>query len=293
MRAALMMVFFALCLFTLGSAGCGGGDDDDSGGGSSGDDDATDDDTDDDSADDDSDDDTDDDTGSDDDVDDDTGDDDTGTTTTTVTTTTTTTTTTLPDLYFDDFESYTLGEEPTSPWVVSKAGDTAYEIVDAIAKAGEGQFLQAAAGADSGDFGNAATYISIAEDAVYSFDFYRIAGASLELRISYYDGIWLDEVIVELAGATNKLQVWDSTIPGWIDCAAISYDEWQRLEILYHWYSGTIDVSLDGNLTDCEDVPLIHDDEQPMTLLQFLDFTSAGFGGTTYIDNVGIQSYGD
>ncbi|MCL4236461.1 MAG: hypothetical protein KJ042_18310, partial [Deltaproteobacteria bacterium] len=182
---------------------------------------------------------------------------------------------------------------PTSPWIIQKNGATAITVEDEIAKTGEGQFLKYAAGADSGDLGNAAASINVAEDAWYSFDFYRIAGASLELRISYHDGLWYDEVILGLSGATNKLQAWNATIPGWVDCATVSYDEWQRIEILYRWYSGKLSVYLDGELTNCEDVPLIHDDEKPMTLIQFLDFTSAGYGGTTYLDNIGIQSYGD
>ncbi|MCC6159033.1 MAG: hypothetical protein IT350_13370 [Deltaproteobacteria bacterium] len=286
MRAALVSVLFAVLVFASGLTGCGG-DDDDSGGGSGGDDDTGDDDTgDDDAGDDDvSDDDADDDT------DDDTGDDDTGTTTTTVTTTTTTTT--IPDLYFDDFESYAPDAAPTSPWVIQVNGATTITVADEIAKDGEGQFLKYVAGADSGDFGNASTYINIADDAVYSFDVYRLAGASLEMRISYHDGFWLDEVIVGFAGATNKLQAWDSSVPGWLECDTVSYDEWQRVEVVYYWYMGKFDVYLDGVLTACDDVPLNHDDEQPLTLVQFLDFTSAGYGGTAYLDNVGIQSYGD
>lgn len=255
--------------------------------GCAGDNDSDDEDTGDDTSDDDA---TDDDATTDDDADDDVADDDASTTTTTVVTTTSTTTTTISDLVSEDFESYSVGQSPTGPWNIFEYGANNMEIVDGISKAGEGQFLKYAAGIGASDYGNAAMEILVGEDATFSFDIYRTAGASTHFMMTMNDGTWLEEVILDVEGATGKLRASTPT-DGDVECADLPDDEWIGIAVDFLFADGQFDVLVNDVVTDCVDFDALHNAQQPFRLLQWMDYDDPGYGGTYFIDNIRVQAH--
>ncbi|MCL4236460.1 MAG: hypothetical protein KJ042_18305 [Deltaproteobacteria bacterium] len=269
MRPDVAALILAISWVLVAVAGCAGDDDDDSNDDDTGDDDTADDDV----------------------TDDDTGDDDTTTTTTTTTTVeTTTTTTTIPDLEFEDFESYTLGQNPTGPWSIFEFGANNIEIVDGVSKDGEGKFLQYGAGIGVGDYGNAAMDILVDEDATFSFDLYRTAGASTHFMMTMNDGSWLEEVILNIDGTTGKLFA-STPSDGDLEGRDVPDDEWFRISVDFLFVEGRFDVLVNDEVTDCDDFDALHNAQQPFQLLQWMDYDDAGYGGTYYVDNIRVRPY--
>jgi hypothetical protein len=214
---------------------------------------------------------------------DDTSDDDaTTTTTTTVTTTTSTTTTTDPNIFFSiDFEDYPLGPLG-SPWEITFDYGTSTGTIVEYAKAGGGKVLEINGGTTSADY-YAGTYVFGSRGAglTISFDVLCESGAILGLGLFNTDGA--RAVVLFRDNVLGDIVTYDgySTM---IYCGNIADNVWANLKIVITG-NYTYDVLInDSAVADCTGITTW--DSAPFDSFYFIDWSSTGYGGVVYYDNV-------
>ena len=245
--------------------------DDDASDDDAGDDDASDDDaSDDDASDDDaSDDDASDDDASDDDAsDDDTSDDDTASS--------------LP--FSIDFESYDLGDLPSS-WYVSVTGATTIQVVNFSACDVGGKALEINDGTNGGDHGDAEYLLNpgATGDVVFTFDVFYAAGAFGYAGVSAGDTSAAYLALDATAGTFSANDYSDP--PTWVECGSFAAGASQHFEfdILS---SGTYSVKYNGASTVCTDLTTQAGAGPTYTSVWFSESATPGQGGIAYYDNI-------
>ena len=197
----------------------------------------------------------DDDTADDDIVDDDTGDDDT-----------------TNDLFFDDFDSYTVDQPPPSPWITQVTGAGSIEVVS-VDKAGSGLGVELAGN-------NMSDYYSLSYD--YGTALTGIVGLSLDANITSGNYTVFSLANPNIAGVYAYFNN-GSLMSGTTVCTTLSLNQWYTITLLANTNAMTYAVLVNGGTTSCTSMPL----NELATSLQVINFYKDAYGtSTVLIDNV-------
>lgn len=191
--------------------------------------------------------------------------------------------------FFDDFESYTVGNAPEGRWsIIGLEGNAGIEVIDLNSKEGVGQAVKFI-DPDLSSAGALMTEIpeSLSQGVFrIGWDWYWLGGQGMGLNVY---GAQMSRIA--------QIDLWEGRVEaartdgGYEICAdPVGYDTWIHLELLVDVPNEEISLSIDQASTPCHQIAFINEEENVPEGFLYNMYVDAE--ASTYLDNVSLESMG-
>ena len=189
-------------------------------------------------------------------------------------------------VWYESFNSYTVGSPPPSPWTFTSAGTATANIEEAALDTPTNRLVHFVANGPD-DVGIERSFGSNLTGVVGLNARYSQTVSSSDIYFELQSNTDASEVMVEWIGSTLRANLPLDEGGGTQDCVTgLDYATWYQVTIIADVAAKTFDVYVEGNLTSCADIGFWHGTSDNLASVLFYNPGSAEVDG--YLDNVEI-----